>query len=210
MKSSLVKLWKLAHRPKCDAVSRGSMAGTRSCVGCEDSAVDDDSPDRWERQLSESDELLTRLDESVEPVARRAVAAALSAKGGALDELGRFAEAVAVWDKIVRRFAVESLEEPPRVVFRALLKKALDLVRLAEPTEAIETVGTLLALSRSATQTDRMRHLTAAALRVNLAAVGPGKPEQSIAVDEDLITRFADSDDARLHQQVTEALQRKA
>ena len=55
-----------------------------------------------------------------------------------------------------------------------------------------------------------MRHLTAAALRVNLAAVGPGKPEQSIAVDEDLITRFADSDDARLHQQVTEALQRKA
>jgi hypothetical protein len=160
--------------------------------------------------LSESDELLTRLDDSVEPVARRAVAAALSAKGGALDELGRFAEAVAVWDKIVRRFAVESLEEPPRVVFRALLKKALDLVRLAEPTEAIETVGTLLALSRSATQTDRMRHLTAAALRVNLAAVGPGKPEQSIAVDEDLITRFADSDDARLHQQVTEALQRKA
>jgi hypothetical protein len=37
MKSSLGKLWKLAQHLKRDAVrSGGSMAGRRSCLGCED------------------------------------------------------------------------------------------------------------------------------------------------------------------------------
>lgn len=72
------------------------MAGTRSCVGCKDWVVDDDSSDRWQKQLSESQELLARLDELVDRVARREIAAVLSAKGAAPDGLGRFAETVAV------------------------------------------------------------------------------------------------------------------
>lgn len=171
--------------------------------------MDDDSLDRWRTLLSESEELLARLGESADPVAQREIAEALSAKAAALDELGRFAEAVAVWDESVRRFAVSSLEEPPRLLFRALLRKALDLIRLAKQAEAMETVDALLTLCDSAAQTDRMRQVTAAALRVKLYAVGPGRPEESIAVDEELISRFADSSDAFLHEHVTAALQRK-
>ena len=174
--------------------------------------MENEDPVHWEGVLAGCEAVLALLGDSPDPVDRRKIAAMLEAKGKALDELGRSLEAVGVWDEIVQRFATESLDAPPEVVFRALMHKARDLVDLGDEAAAIETADALVALCDSAeAETDQRRLLTVVALltkrRAMQTAGGPGDP---IHVDDEIIGRFAHDNGPVAHEHVTAALVRKS
>jgi hypothetical protein len=171
-------------------------------------SVEGSDSDHWLGVLSDSDELLAELSDSPDPVAQRQIRDALYAKGKALSGLARPSEAVEVWDELLRRLAVEPSSTAQRIVLRVLLHKAIDLVHSGEQVQAVNAADAVLTLSASVDQPDLVRWQVLAALLLKGSVLAREEREAAAAICTEIIHRFADSDNAVIHEQVTAALVR--
>jgi len=167
--------------------------------------VADKDLNHWETVLAESQERLAELADSPDPVAQRQIVEALWEKGDALDKLDRLADAAGVWDEIVQLFAAESPSGSPRLVLRALVRKASDLVQLGENAEAIKTIDMVLELCDAEPPTERTQKLVLAGLLLKLHAFGSGDRGGLMAVVDEIIRRFEHSDEPLARENVTKA-----
>jgi hypothetical protein len=171
-------------------------------------SVEGSDSDHWLGVLSDNEELLAELSDSADPVAQRQIRDALYAKGTALSGLARPSEAVEVWDELLRRLAVEPSVGAQRVVLRVLLHKGIDLAHLGEQVPAVNAADAVLTLSASVDQPDQVRWQVLAALLLKGSLLDPQDREGAAAICTEIIHRFAESDDAVIHEQVTTAFMR--
>jgi tetratricopeptide (TPR) repeat protein len=171
--------------------------------------VDASARERLSSVIESSDAVLAEDGESPDPVASRRVAEALLRKGQALRKLGRFEDAVAVWDDLVARFG----EEPaaPLIALHAWLSKARDLNRVGRHREAVDAVSVLLKLCERRDETDAAQLMVARALDVKARAlVFMGCFDDAVACDEEMISRFGQAPETEFRHWVASALEREA
>jgi len=170
--------------------------------------VGDTESERWLGRLTESEEQLAEFSDSPDPVAQRKIVEALYTKGRALSQLSRSSEALDVWDELLRRLALEGSEGARPVVVRVLLRKAIDLDLLGEKAKAVEAADAVLALAASVAPPGLVRWQVLAALLLKMSAVAPEERKAIAAIDAEIISRFAESSEPVIHEQVTTALLR--
>jgi tetratricopeptide (TPR) repeat protein len=162
--------------------------------------------------IESSDSVLLEDGDSSDPVASRRVAEALARKGQALRKLGRFEDAVAIWDELIVRFGDEPLAAAaPLLAFRAWLNKAQDLNRVGRHREAVEAVAVLLELCEGRDQTEATQLMIARALGVKArSSLSLERFDDAVACDEEMIARFGLTEKTELRHWVAWALQHEA
>jgi tetratricopeptide (TPR) repeat protein len=191
---------RLVPRSRWEELDRGKLC-------CVDASV----RERLLSVIESSDSVLMEDGDSLDPVASRRVADALARKGQALRELGRFEDAVAVWDEQIVRFGEEPLAAAPSIAFEAWLSKARDLNHAARHREAVEAVAGLIELCDGRDQTAATQLMIAQALGVRARALrSMGRRDDAVACDEEMIARFGAAEETELRRWVAWALQHEA
>jgi len=161
--------------------------------------------------IESSDSVLLEDGDSLDPVASRRVGDALARKGQALRELGRYEDAVAVWDEQIVRFGEEPLVAVPSIAFEAWLSKARDLNHAGRHREAVEAVAVLIELCDGRDQTTATQLVIAQALGVKARALtSMERCDDAVACDEEMIARFGPAEETELRHWVAWALQHEA
>ncbi|MDR3516458.1 MAG: hypothetical protein P4M00_11610, partial [Azospirillaceae bacterium] len=130
-------------------------------------------------------------------------------RGFRLGQLGRGAEAIAVYDTVIERF-----ENAPEAALReqvatALVNKGVTLGQLGRSAEAIAVYDTVIERFENAPEA-ALREQVATALRNKGFRLGQlGHSAEAIAVYDTLIERFENAPEAALREQVATALRNK-
>lgn len=169
-------------------------------------SVEGSDSERWLGVLPENAKRLAELTDSPDPIAQREIGDALYSRGRALSALGRWPEAMEVWDELLRRLAIESSGGSQRLVLRVLLHKAIHLARADQRTEAVDAADAVLALSAAIDEPDRVRSQVLAALLLKGSLLDPEETEAAAEISAEIIQRFAESDDPAIHKEVTSAI----
>jgi tetratricopeptide (TPR) repeat protein len=149
---------------------------------------------------------VVRVGEASEPAVREQVAKTLFNKGVALGRLGRFEEAVAVYDEVVARFGEASEPAVREQVANALINKGAALGRLGRFEEKLAVYDDVVARFGQAREPAVREQVASALFNKGLALTQAERLAEEVAVYDELVARFGQAREPAVREQVAQAL----